>query len=411
MAEKHFFYRWVILAGGFLLMAVPFSIVNTIHTLFITPVTQARGFSISGFSLIFTIGAVTQALVSPLVGKLLERLRARWVMTFGALCVSAGFACYGAATALWMFYAIGIVIAVGMTALTTIPISTLITRWFGEQRGMAMGIAFAGAGTGTFFWMQIVSRLLHTYGYAATYGMLGALIGAVALPIALFGMVGSPQEKYGGSQAPRQARTQGAQMRAQADRRLFSDKAFLFFTAGVFFMGVAVAGVQIHVQPYLASLGYDLFYNANIGSVLAAAALSGSVIGGVVFDRFQTRTALLIFGACALASLVLLIFAQWPGVPYAFAVVFGLCLCLPSLWPPYGSGKLAGGERYAATLGLVNLFFVFGGAVGPFFSGLMADSALGYRAAWTLYFVLTALYLFLFLQSLRCMAEKDGTSS
>lgn len=403
MAGKNNFYRWVILAGSFLLMAVPFSIVNTIHTLFITPVTEARGFTISGFSLIFTISAITQALVSPLVGKGLERLRARWVMAAGALCVSGGFACYGAATALWMFYAIGVVVAAGMTALTTIPISTLITRWFGAQRGMAMGIAFAGAGTGTFFWMQIVSRLLHSYGYAATYGMLGALICAVALPVALLVMSDAPQEKPGASQ---QAKAPGG---APADRALFRSKAFLFFATGVFFMGVAVAGVQIHVQPYLASLGYDLFYNANIGSVLAASALSGSVAGGLIFDRFRTRTALLFFGACALLSLVLLLFAQMRGVPYAFAVIFGICLCMPSLWPPYGSGKLAGGAQYAATLGVVNLFFVFGGAVGPFFSGLMADSALGYPAAWTLYFALTLLYLFLFLQSLRHMpAEKDA---
>ena len=48
-----------------------------------------------------------------------------------------------------------------------------------------MGIVFAGIGTGTFFWMQIVSRFLEVYNYRLAYLFLGAIVIIVSLPISL----------------------------------------------------------------------------------------------------------------------------------------------------------------------------------------------------------------------------------
>ena len=61
-------YRWVIMISSFFIMAVPFSIINTIHTLFLGPVSEKLGFSISQFSIIFTITAITVAITSPFIG-------------------------------------------------------------------------------------------------------------------------------------------------------------------------------------------------------------------------------------------------------------------------------------------------------------------------------------------------------
>lgn len=400
MKNQKYFYRWVILFVSFLLMAVPFSIVNTIHTLFMKPVTEEFGFSISAFSLIFTISAFVVAAASPVVGKLLNVVSIKTIMTACAALVGAGFICYSFASAISVFYGIGVLVAVGMAGLTTIPIATMITNWFAGQRGFAMGVAFAGGGTGTFFWMQIVSRVIENYGYHYAYLMLGGIILLVAVPISLFFVYRSPEDKY--KLAANGAGQAEENPKEKVDfKKIMQNKAFLPFAGGVFLMGISIAGVQIHIQSYLASLGYALAYNANVGSTLALSALAGSVLGGFLFDRLDTRFALLVFGAFALAGLAALMFAEYPGAPFLFAVVFGLCLCLPSLWPSYGVGKIFRHENYSSTLGLVNLFFVVGGACGPFFSGLMADSPLGYKAAWAVYFVLTCAYLFLFTRALK----------
>lgn len=405
MKKQTYFYRWVILLASFILMAVPFSIINMVHTLFITPVTEKLGFSLSAFSLIFTISAIVIAFISPLVGKLLNVIHIRIIMTVSAILVGTGFICYSFASNIILFYAIASLIAVGMAGLTMIPISTMITNWFTEQRGTALGVAFAGGATGTFVWMQIVSRIIQNFGYHYAYLILGLIILVVAVPICLFLVYKSPQDKYGLNSTDinlAKANTSTENPKEKTDfKTIMQNKAFWPFSMGLLLMGISIAGVQIHVQSYLTTLSYDLEFNANIGSLLAISAFVGNFLGGIVFDKVNTKFALFFFCACSLLALIALILANIPNVPYFFAVVFGLSLCLPSLWPSYGVGRIFKDADYSITLGIVNLFFVIGGACGPFFSGVMADSSLGYKTAWAVYFVLTVAYLFLFVKSLK----------
>lgn len=401
MAKEGRFYRWIILMASFILMAVPFSLVNTIHTLFIMPVTEQLGFSISSFSLIFTISAVVVAVMSPIIGKFIDIVPLKVLMTTGALLVGLGFIGYSFAKSIYLFYIIGVVVSIGMAALTTIPISTMLTNWFREARGMALGVAFAGAGTGTFFWMQIVSKVLDNYGFHYAYLALGIIILVVAVPITSLVVYLSPEKKYNLAVSSVKVKKDDYGMEKIGMKKIMMKASFWPFSLGLFIMGIAVAGVQIHVQPYLNSLGYALSYSANIGSILALSALISSVIGGIIFDKFSTKSALLFFGTCAILGLSLFLFADNDNIPYIFAVVYGICLCLSSLWPAYGVGKIFNQENYAATLGLANLFFVVGASLGPLLSGLLADSIYGYKAAWTIYIALTIIYLTLFIRCLR----------
>ena len=97
-----------------------------------------------------------------------------------------GFFCYSFAKQIWVFYLIAIIVAIGISCLTTIPIATTLTHWFKDKKGLALGISTAGAGTGSFIWMQIVSRLLLNKGYTFTYAILGIIILVVCLPLSIF---------------------------------------------------------------------------------------------------------------------------------------------------------------------------------------------------------------------------------
>ena len=323
MEKKQSLYRYAVLAGSFFLMAVPFSIVNTIHSLFIVPVTEAMGISTGTFSLLFTIGSLTVAATSPFIGKLLDRVNVKLIMGAGALFTGLGFLGYGYAVALWQIYLLSAVIALGLTALTTIPISTLLTDWFPEKRGTAMGFAFSGAGTGTFLWMQVVSRMLSGRGYRYSYITLGIIILAVSLPIAILLM--------------KRRRGNLTNSKLMPDRKgvrsIFQDQTFFRFSLGLLLLGLTIAGTQIHIQPYLSASGYPLSYNANVGSALAAFALMGSLVGGFLFDKLKSAKSVLILGGLAIISYVLLMVFHIPYVPFLFAGVYGLCLCMPSLLP------------------------------------------------------------------------------
>ena len=134
----------------------------------------------------------------------------------------------------------------------------------------------------------------------------------------------------------------------------------------------------------------------------------GSLVGGFLFDKLKSAKSVLILGGLAIISYVLLMVFHIPYVPFLFAGVYGLCLCMPSLLPSYGVGELYGQEAYAQRLGMVNLVFTLGGAGGPLLSGVLADN-LGYSAVWIVYLILAAAYLFLFQRAFEGNAGKTAS--
>lgn len=56
------------------LQAVPYSIAQNIQPLFVPYVIKQFGFSLAGFSLIFTCGAIASAIFSPVLGNVFEKV-------------------------------------------------------------------------------------------------------------------------------------------------------------------------------------------------------------------------------------------------------------------------------------------------------------------------------------------------
>lgn len=383
------FRKWLVLVASFVIMAVSFSIVNNITSLFLDPVTKRLGISISSFSFVFTIGAITTALMSPIIGQLMAKVPLSIIMSLGAVLAGGGFFCYALATKIWMFYIIAIVVGIGTTCLTTIPISTALTHWFEDKKGTALGIVMAGAGTGSFIWMQIVSRMLLKLSYQATYAILGLIILVVCLPLTIFIM-----------RMPPDTMIEAKKKEKISYKDIHWSLQLILFAIGLFLLGMSISGTKMHIQPYLTNLGHPLTFNANVGSTQAVFALLGSLIGGYVFDKLSLRTSITIFVSMALISYICLIYGAYSTLLFIFAALFGLCLCLPSLLPSYGTSALFGKEHYAMHLGFINMIFTFGGALGPVISGFIADH-LSYTLVWVVYFVFTVIYLIFLLISLR----------
>lgn len=395
MTKKLEIRKWLILAACFIIMAVSFSIINNINSLFLNPVTQDLGLSISSFSLIFTIGAVTTALMSPIIGQLISKVPLKIIMSIGAILAGGGFFAYAFAKKIWMFYLIAIIVGIGLSCLTTIPIATALTHWFKDKKGTALGIAMAGAGTGSFIWMQIVSRMLLHLSYQTIYAILGLIILVICLPLALFVMSLPPDT------------TITAKKREKVSYKdIHWNMPLILFSLGLFLLGMSISGTKMHIQPYLTTLNHPLTFNANVGSTQAIFALAGSLIGGYVFDKLTLRKSILIFISMALISYICLIFGAYQPLLFVFAALFGLCLCLPSLLPTYGTSALFGQEHYAMHLGFINMIFTFGGAIGPIISGFIADH-LTYHLVWVVYFVLTIVYLLLLLLAFNPKKSSD----
>ena len=388
-------YKYIIAISSFILMAVAFSIVNSVNTILTAPVINERNFSIGEFSLLFTITAITVAICSPLVGTLLNKVNIKIIMSISSILAGGGYMLYGFANNILSFYLIGIIVSIGMCGLTTIPISTMISDWFEpEKKGSIMGIVFAGIGTGTFFWMQIVSRFLEVYNYRLAYLFLGAIVIIVSLPISLFIAKRPDDVVY----KLKDSSNKNNKSKDKSFKDISKTPSFWTFSIGLLLMGISFAGIKQHVQPYLSVLGYSISFSANIGSTLAVSGLIANIIGGILFDKFKTKIVLYFIGTISCISIIFLILAGNPIFAYLFTKFYGLTMCMSSIWPAYGVTRLFSNENYSVIFGFVNMFFTIGTSVGPFLSGVIADTSFGYQASWVIYFFTTIIAYFLFVR-------------
>ena len=73
------------------LQTVPYSIAQNIQPLFVPYVIKQFGFSLAGFSLIFTCGAIASAIFSPVLGNVFEKVNIKLLFLLGATLSAVGF--------------------------------------------------------------------------------------------------------------------------------------------------------------------------------------------------------------------------------------------------------------------------------------------------------------------------------
>ena len=391
-------YRYLIVGSSFLLMATIFSIVNSISTILLDPIVKYNDFSITQYSLLFTINAFTVAVVSPIIGNLLNKVNIKVIMSISSVMASVGYFCYGLANSIFTFYLLGIFVSIGVCGLTTIPISTMISDYFeDDKKATMMGIAFSGIGSGTFIWMQVTSEILSKYNYKMVYFILGIVMLIISLPICLF-IVKRPNKIMDDVVLNNKS---SSILSLSSLTKLTDNHDILFFIIGLFLMGLSFSGIKQHYQSYLSVLGYSISDNANIGSLVAIISLISNIVGGYLFDKYNIKKVLIFIGCISLISISSLFFANVPIFSYLFALCFGFTTFIISILPAFGVSKITNEVNYSSLLGFVNMFMTFGSSIGPFLSGVVFDySSYGYTAAWGIYFIFTILYYSLFIKSI-----------
>ena len=97
--KKPFFYGWIIVVACMLIQAVPYGIATNVQPQFINFVTSAEGFTLTQFSLLFTIGTIVSAIASPYIGKILSdpKTNIKLVYLIGSVLCGGGFALFSLA--------------------------------------------------------------------------------------------------------------------------------------------------------------------------------------------------------------------------------------------------------------------------------------------------------------------------
>ena len=183
---------WMIVASLFLIMVIINGSGYGAQGVFFTPLLKQFGWTRAKLSLLQSTMGLTMGVAMPLAGWLLDRVEARLVMLAGALVAGAAFAAASQAHSFAPMLAAYIAFGFGMGASTTLPAAFVVSNWFEDRRGVALGVAMAGASFGGTVMTLIAGFALAWGGWRIGYVAMALPIFVVAIPLILFVVKGRP---------------------------------------------------------------------------------------------------------------------------------------------------------------------------------------------------------------------------
>ena len=366
------------------LQAVPYSIAQNIQPLFVPYVIKQFGFSLAGFSLIFTCGAIASAVFSPVLGNVFEKVNIKLLFLVGATLSAVGFIGFGFSHNLAQFYVLAAMQKVGCLLFSGIGVPYLINSWFPKEgRGKALGIAFSGGSIGNVFLQQITSQMLASRGATYSYIFFGVLALVCSLPIVMI-FVRLP--KAGEVEVVEENEAEEVQtsgfdgLGAKATKQ---NKYFWLFSIGYAIIAVSISALSTQYATYFTGeLGLSATLVGTLGSVFAAFCLIGNVSGGALFDKIGTLKTMTISMLLQGVAIVALIFcAKVPALAFLFSIAYGLNVYSYMSAPAFMATDVFGKKESSKIFGTISLLFALGYAFGSTLVGMIVDKV-GFGAAW-----------------------------
>ena len=405
---------WMMLIVCMLIQAVPFCIASNIQPLFISSVIQEHGFSLTGFSLIFTIGTIVSAIAGPFIGSLFGKVNLKAIYTVGAVLCGGGFMLFSYCNTLPMFYGVAAIVQVGAAIISGIGVPILINAWFdGKTRGKALGLAFAGGSIGNIFLQQLVIRSIVANGTSRTYFVFGLVSLVVALVIALF-LVKMPKdssEVVGANNNSSEKEVNKEVNKEETDisytlKEAQGIKYFWMIGLGFLFVGLYVSAYSVqHANYFQGVLKLDASVIALTGSIFALCSLFGNVLGGILFDKLGVMKTLMLSAIAVAASGVSILLSGSNTIfSHIFSAVKGLAKFIYMMAPAYLVGEYFGKKEYGSILGVIQLIFAIGFSGGSVLFGVLATS-LGYDITWMVILGFVAMAFLLLITASKGMAK------
>jgi MFS family permease len=160
--------------------------VRTAFSLLFPPILDEFGWERGITAGAFSFGFLVSAVLSPCIGRLMDRRGPRVVLEMGVGCMAAGLMLAPLGRQPWHLYAsLGVLVGGGANCLGYTGHSLFLPNWFVRRRGLAMSVAFSGVGVGSIIVLPWLQALIGHAGWRAACWTLGVLVLVLLAPLNL----------------------------------------------------------------------------------------------------------------------------------------------------------------------------------------------------------------------------------
>ena len=330
----------------------------------------------------------SKLLIGPLFGFLagwiVDRFGPRRMMMAGILMAGVALVGLSFTTTLTFFYFFYLFNALGYVCGGPLPNQVLISRWFNEARGKAMGFAYLGIGVGGAGAPLLANWFTQQFGWTSALRTLGILIVVIALPMAFF-----VKESPGTEPAKVSAAT------PVSIGGVLKSRYFYLLAIGSMCSIGAVGGTFQNLKLFMTG---DLFRGmavqdaqstaAYVLSLVLISSLVGRILMGWLADRFQKKYVMLLIYLIVAGSIPLLFLASNRPFLYLFAVLFGIGLGGDYMIIPLMAAELFGVKVLGRLMGVVLTADGVAEALAPVIVAKTRDNTGSYAIGFSILIVL-----------------------
>ena len=397
---------WLIAGLAFVVLGISRGI-HSSFGVFNVALLDTFGWSRGATAGIFSIVLTVDALLSPVVGALLDRYGTKKISIIGCLTLSAGLFLSSQVSALWQLYiCFGLVLAVGFTFTGMVPHIFLISEWFSTNRASAIGIVYAGTGVGILVLAPLSEWLISSYGWARTFEIYAFAVLVTLLPMVwLFYSAGpfGEQHRHHGEKKP-------ATNQWSAKLALQSLQFWLLFIARI----CAASGTTVivtHQVAHVAEVGYSKLLAASVFGLAGITSSFGRVVFGFLADRLSRQGAYtlnILMTLVGVGALMVLRDATHTWLLYVYVIFFGIGFGSRAVIFSALTADIFSGKGFGAILGYSTVAVGVGGALGSYLGGAFYDWTGSYLVSFGLSaIVLSCSDIFIWLASVSSVANYD----
>jgi sugar phosphate permease len=320
------------------------------------------------------VGKIIVCLFAFLIGWIIDRVGPRRIMLVGILLGGTALIGLSRMNALWYLYFFYFLHALAYMSGGPLPNQVLISRWFTDSRGKAMGFAYIGIGVGGMLVPHIANWLNQLFGWHNALMVLGFLMIVIAWPIIWF-IHDNPEKD---------TRVNTAEKPKIPFKEILKHRNVYLLLIGSMCSIAAVSGTSQNLKLFFTfDLEYTQAQSANIISIVLASSIFGRLMMGWLADKLPKKYVMILIFTLVSCAIPLLYGASVPGIIYIFAVLFGIALGGDYMIIPLMAAELFGVRVLGRVMGIVISADVIGEALSPVLVGWLRDRGDSYTAGFT----------------------------
>lgn len=361
--------RWFLIPFGMIILLCLGSVYS--WSIFRTPLENELGISATESLLPYTFALVFYAALMPITGSYLPRIGTRITTAFGGIVLGIGYILSSFATQVGILVlTYGVIAGTGVGIVYGVPM-VVVSRWFPDKKGLAVGLTIIGFGLSPLITAPLANQLIDIYTVRPTLRILGIAFAGIIVAISL--TMKLPPKGWHPQQNPA---VSTVILMPTYPRDLFQSRSFyglwICYAIGTL-VGLSAIGIS-------SSVGEEII---DINSTVAASSVSlfalfngvSRPLFGWLSDRFKPHYVAILSYVLILIACVLMFNAGAGNITvYLIAFcLFWFCLGGWLAMAPTITLRFFNPEEYAKNYGLVFTAYGVGALIGTLVIGRIRD--------------------------------------